>query len=226
MAPALVAVPKMRCVTVHISTWNFRVCRFFLPLYQRRCFFWVARTGLQKHRPRRCCTPFAFPGTRAFWASGTAHWRSARLPPVPPCDARWLHGRPSRPPGARRCGTHAIQGHQELFSYAERGWAAGFLPPCFSCGQHRFHLREGFGIHPGAAAELLAVHLQRAGQAIVLHLFSLTRDFRKTSNKPGTRTVRLIGIPRTLSKRGSFSPFQSPSCTRPFSPVGGIKIRS
>ena len=79
--------------------------------------------------------------------------------------------------------TPEFQGHQELFSYAERGWAAGFLLPCFSCGQHRFHLREGFGIHSGAASELLAVHLQRAGQAVVLYLFSLTRDFRKTSTK-------------------------------------------
>jgi len=35
-----------------ITTCVFKVYRFFLPLYQGRCFFWGAHTGFRQHQPR------------------------------------------------------------------------------------------------------------------------------------------------------------------------------
>lgn len=46
----------------------------------------------------------------------------------------------------------------------------------------RFHLGESFGVHAGASAKLLAVYLQGELQEVLLHVLSLARDFRKSSN--------------------------------------------
>ena len=77
--------------------------------------------------------------------------------------------------------TPKFQGHQELLSDAECRWAAGFLLPSLSFNQDGLHLGEDLRIDPSASTELLAVHLQRAGQAFLLHPLSLACDFRKRS---------------------------------------------
>lgn len=77
--------------------------------------------------------------------------------------------------------TPEFQGHQQLLSNAERRWTARFLLSSLSCHQDSFHLGEGLRVDPGASTELLAIHLQGTGQAVLLHPKSLASDFRKRS---------------------------------------------
>ena len=94
--------------------------------------------------------------------------------------------------------TPKFQGHQELLSDAECRWAAGFLLPSLSFNQDGLHLGEDLRIHPSASTELLAVHLQRAGQAFLLHPLSLACDFRKRSTESAQKnmTIETIEVAR------------------------------
>ena len=97
--------------------------------------------------------------------------------------------------------TPKFQGHQELLSDAECRWAAGFLLPSLSFNQDGLHLGEDLRIHPSASTELLAVHLQRAGQAFLLHPLSLACDFRKRSIEDGVAEIGIaIGDSRIWGK--------------------------
>ncbi|UQN08371.1 hypothetical protein [Deinococcus sp. QL22] len=165
---------------MQISSWNFKVCRFFLPLSPRRCFSGAFARYFRSIDAGDAVDEWRF----------LKHAFSEHLELRPSDQGRFhaLHARLMAAPVVTQvCNGSGLapefQGHQELFSRAERGWATRCLLPSFAEGQHGFHLGERFRVHPGASTELLAVHLQRACQAVSLHPVSLAHDFRKRSNR-------------------------------------------